>query len=92
MDIRDQTTWRKVSDVIVDVIYLGGNLHYICMFAQVDYAKDEQWHACWNQDALKRFLNRTDQPSHEKSIIPYNGQHLGQGTVPNCETKGAVAD
>ncbi len=55
------------------------------MFAQVDYSKDEQWHA-WNQEALKRFLIKTDQLPQEKLIIPKSDQYLGLGTALNSET------
>ena len=53
------------------------------MFVQVDYSKDEQWHV-WNQDALKRFLNRTD---HQHSEEKFNMQNNGQGHVLASEPK-----
>ncbi len=83
-NIRDQTTWHKVCYLIVNLTYQGGNLHFICMLTQVDYSKDEQWHA-WNQEALKRFLNRNEQPSYKKTMVPYNGQGQGRGPEPNVE-------
>jgi hypothetical protein len=55
------------------------------MYAQVDYSKDEQWHA-WNQDALKRFLTRNDQPLKQETVVPEIGQDRQLAEEPKWET------